>query len=54
MVSLPQSSYDDDVCLHHACAAAGSADEPKAQVGTLLKLGALFAGWYLANIYFNM
>lgn len=33
---------------------AAAADEPKSNFGTLLKLGALFAGWYLANIYFNM
>lgn len=34
--------------------AAGAADEPTTKFGALLKLGALFAGWYLANIYFNM
>lgn len=43
------------VCVCVLCnPAAGAADEPKTNFGALLKLGALFAGWYLANIYFNM
>jgi hypothetical protein len=36
---------------------AGAAPDDKPAVGKvagLLGLGALFAGWYLANIYFNM
>jgi hypothetical protein len=37
-----------------ACCCAADAAEPKSNTANLLKLGALFAGWYLANIYFNM
>jgi hypothetical protein len=29
-------------------------DKPVGKVAGLIGLGALFAGWYLANIYFNM
>jgi hypothetical protein len=36
------------------CVAAGASEQPKGGTMALLGLGALFAGWYLSNIYFNM
>lgn len=34
--------------------AVPSDNKPNGNVMALLGLGSLFAGWYLANIYFNM
>jgi hypothetical protein len=34
--------------------AAAADDKPQGNMLSLLGLGGLFAGWYLANIYFNM
>jgi len=57
---LPQHCWQLRVPLsqtNHCChipATAEAADDPKANFSVLLKLAALFAGWYLANIYFNM
>jgi hypothetical protein len=48
---------NNSACVLICCClalAAGSSDEPKAKLDVLLKLGVLFVGWYLANIYFNM
>uniref|UniRef100_A0A383VLK5 Sugar phosphate transporter domain-containing protein n=1 Tax=Tetradesmus obliquus TaxID=3088 RepID=A0A383VLK5_TETOB len=58
-VSSSRQSSDEPrassvVCHAAAADAAASDDKPVGKVAGLVGLGALFAGWYLANIYFNI